>query len=74
MEENNDNALTKVFYILLISDFTVNELTITYHKSVLDIYCINKKTNGSHKRIKTTALSRKFESQRFMSFNEIQAC
>ena len=43
-EENNGNALTKVFfYILLISDFTVKELTFTHHKSVLHIYCINKK-------------------------------
>ena len=31
------------FYILLISDFTVNKLTFTHHKSVLHIYCINKK-------------------------------
>ena len=44
MEENNGNALTKVFfYMLLISHFTVNELTITHHKPVLHIYCINKK-------------------------------
>ena len=31
------------FYILLISDFTVNELTFTHHKPVLHIYCINKR-------------------------------
>ena len=31
------------FYILLISDFTVNELTFIHHKSVVHIYCINKK-------------------------------
>ena len=44
MEENNINALTKVFfYILLISDCTVNELTFTHHKPVLHSYCINKK-------------------------------
>ena len=44
MEENNGNALTKVFfYILLISVFTVNELIFTHHKPVLHIYCINKK-------------------------------
>ena len=44
MEENNGNALTKVFLcILLISDCTVNEQTFTHHKPVLHIYCINKK-------------------------------